>query len=73
MQTNPLRQPILALMLFAVAWLILGVALARAYLEALWTAPSPFLSGLGLLWLVLGALAVIALHVRWLVRIWQVA
>ncbi len=73
MQTNPLRQPILALALCAVAWLVLGIILARAYLEALWISPSPLLSSLGLLWLVLGALAVVALHVRWLLRIWQVA
>ena len=72
MSNATLRQPILGLAIFGLTWFVLGVVLAHAYLDALWSTPSPLLSGAGLVWLVVGAVGMIALHIHLLLRVWRV-
>lgn len=73
MANNTLRQPIVSLVVFALIWFVLGIAIARGFLDALWSAPSALLNGAGLAWLILGAILVVALHIRLLLRIWRLA
>jgi hypothetical protein len=66
------RYKLPALAVGALVWLYAGFALAGAYVDSLWADTSPELIGAGLTWLVVGAVAVVALHVYLLLRVWRI-
>ncbi len=70
---HPLRAPYkrLGLLIGAIAWLYAGFALIGAYVDSLWSDPPPLLVGASGAWLLIGAVAVVWLHVHLLARVWR--